>query len=68
MCFGLSRQEFIAGTRVLAAQPPLSAVSFESTSAPQRLISHDRLPVPVINDEIMQDFGSACEVAPGNSA
>jgi len=31
----------------------------------QSLISRDHLPVPVINGEIMQDSGSAREVAPG---
>jgi L-ribulose-5-phosphate 3-epimerase len=64
MSFGLSRREFIAGIGVLAAQPPLSTASAQSSSAsesstPMKSPFH----LSVINDEISQDFGHACEVA-----
>ena len=60
-----SRREFIAGLGVLAAaNTKLSAAPFESSSIP----GPSRLPkspfkIAVINDEISQDFGHACEVA-----
>src|SRR5882724_1524259 len=65
-----SRREFIAGLGVLAAaKGGLSATRFQSsssssltTSAPVRL-PKSPFKIAVINDEISQDFGHACEVA-----
>jgi L-ribulose-5-phosphate 3-epimerase len=60
-----SRREFIAGLGVLAAaNSRVSASPFQlpSMSAPSRL-SKSPFKIAVINDEISQDFGHACEVA-----
>jgi len=60
-----SRREFIAGLGVLAAaNSSLSAAPFQSlaTSGGRRL-SKSPFKIAVINDEISQDFGRACEVA-----
>ncbi len=60
-----SRREFIAGLGVLAAaNSRLSAAPFQSsaTSGGPRL-SKSPFKIAVINDEISQDFGHACEVA-----
>ncbi len=64
-----SRRKFIAGLGVLAAKGGLSATPFQSphsssstTSAPVRL-PKSPFKIAVINDEISQDFGHACEVA-----
>jgi L-ribulose-5-phosphate 3-epimerase len=61
MPFELSRREFIAGIGVLAAQSPLSAASSPSSFASAAMKSPFR--ISVINDEISQDFGHACEIA-----
>ena len=68
-----SRREFIAGLGVLAAaNSRVSAARFQSsssssssslaTSGPSRL-PKSPFKIAVINDEISQDFGHACEVA-----
>jgi len=60
-----SRREFIAGLGVLAAaNSKLSASPFPSPSmsGPSRL-ARSPFKIAVINDEISQDFGHACEVA-----
>jgi L-ribulose-5-phosphate 3-epimerase len=60
-----SRREFIAGLGVLAAaKTNLSAAPFQelSKSATPRL-GKSPFKIAVINDEISQDFGRACEVA-----
>ncbi len=67
----VSRREFIAGLGVLAAaNGRLSAAPLQSSlsSLPQGTSRPARLPkspfkIAVINDEISQDFGHACEVA-----
>src|SRR5712692_10896186 len=66
----LSRREFIAGLGVLTAANKLSATPFQSSSTPSSssMSAPVRLPkspfkIAVINDEISQDFGHACEVA-----
>jgi hypothetical protein len=69
-----SRRKFIAGLGVLAAAKgglsatPLQSSSLASSTSPSSTSSPVRLPkspfkVAVINDEISQDFGHACEVA-----
>jgi L-ribulose-5-phosphate 3-epimerase len=67
----VSRREFIAGLGVLAAaKSGFAAARFQSSSsssssamsAPVRL-SKSPFKIAVINDEISQDFGHACEVA-----
>jgi L-ribulose-5-phosphate 3-epimerase len=64
MPFGLSRREFIAGIGVLATSSHLSAAPFQSSSMSEAT-GLDKSPfhISVINDEISQDFGHACEVA-----
>jgi len=60
-----SRRKFIAGLGVLAAaKTNLSATPFQlpSKSATPRL-GKSPFKIAVINDEISQDFGHACEVA-----
>ena len=60
-----SRREFIAGLGMLAAaNSSLSAAPFHSsaTSGGPRL-GRSPFKIAVINDEISQDFGRACEVA-----
>jgi L-ribulose-5-phosphate 3-epimerase len=65
MSFGLSRREFIAGIGALAANSPLSAAASASFSSESRSTDLSKSPfhISVINDEISQDFGRACEVA-----
>jgi L-ribulose-5-phosphate 3-epimerase len=64
MSFGLSRREFMAGIGALAAHSRLSAAGRQASpmselSRPIKSPFH----ISVINDEISQDFGHACEVA-----
>jgi L-ribulose-5-phosphate 3-epimerase len=54
-----SRREFVAGLGVLAAHSTLPA---SAGSTPSRL-AKSPFKIAVINDEISQDFGHACEVA-----
>jgi L-ribulose-5-phosphate 3-epimerase len=54
-----SRREFVAGLGVLAAH---SALPASAGSAASRL-AKSPFKIAVINDEISQDFGHACEVA-----
>ena len=64
MSSGLSRREFIAGLGVLAATAPLSASAFPSSSTSNATpLGKSPFKISVINDEISQDFGHACEVA-----
>src|ERR1700686_2380168 len=60
-----SRREFIAGLGVLAAaNSTLSAASFQSSSpSGSSRLARSPFKIAVINDEISQDFGHACEVA-----
>jgi len=56
MCVGIARREFLQG---------MAAVTAAHAIAPMALLgqSHSPFRVAVINDEISQDFGHACEVA-----
>jgi L-ribulose-5-phosphate 3-epimerase len=60
-----SRREFIAGLGALAAaHTNLSATPFQSPSRPDTpRLGKSPFKIAVINDEISQDFGRACEVA-----
>ena len=60
-----SRREFIAGLGVLAAaKTNLSATPFPSSSSSETpRLGKSPFKIAVINDEISQDFGHACEVA-----
>ena len=60
-----SRREFIAGLGVLAASSAgLSAAPLRSSSTfGSTRLSKSPFKIAVINDEISQDFGRACEVA-----
>jgi L-ribulose-5-phosphate 3-epimerase len=60
-----SRREFIAGLGVLAAaKTNLSATAFQSPSKSATIrLGKSPFKIAVINDEISQDFGHACEVA-----
>ncbi|MGH9545358.1 MAG: sugar phosphate isomerase/epimerase family protein [Terriglobales bacterium] len=60
-----SRREFIAGLGVLAAaKTRLSATPFSLSSAPDASrLAKSPFKIAVINDEISQDFGHACEIA-----
>ena len=60
-----SRREFIAGLGVLAAaKSNLSATPFPSSSSSETpRLGKSPFKIAVINDEISQDFGHACEVA-----
>ena len=62
-----SRREFIAGLAVLgAANSTLSAAPFQSSSSSvsgSSRLTKSPFKISVINDEISQDFGHACEVA-----
>ena len=65
-----SRRKFIAGLGALAAaRTKLSATPFQSSSksetskAETSSLSKSPFKIAVINDEISQDFGHACEVA-----
>ena len=59
MSFSSSRREFLAGLGAVAASPLFTQHLFATvlTKSPFR--------IAVINDEISQDFGRACEVASG---
>jgi L-ribulose-5-phosphate 3-epimerase len=61
----LSRREFVAGLGVLAAaNRRLSAASLQSSFMSQGFrLGKSPFKIAVINDEISQDFGHACEVA-----
>src|ERR1700692_2358775 len=64
MPIGFSRRDFLAGTGVLATYPWLSALSSDSSLlAGLSSLGHSPFHISVINDEISQDFGHACEVA-----
>jgi L-ribulose-5-phosphate 3-epimerase len=60
-----SRREFIAGLGTLAAsRTNLSGIHFESSSKSESpRLGKSPFKIAVINDEISQDFGRACEVA-----
>jgi L-ribulose-5-phosphate 3-epimerase len=60
-----SRRKFIAGLGVLAAaKTKLSATSLQSPSKSETTrLGKSPFKIAVINDEISQDFGHACEVA-----
>ena len=61
----VSRREFIAGLGLLAAaKSNLSATPFPSSSGSETpRLGKSPFKIAVINDEISQDFGHACEVA-----
>lgn len=61
----LSRREFITGLGALAAaKTELSATRLQSSSTSQTpSLGKSPFKIAVINDEISQDFGHACEVA-----
>jgi sugar phosphate isomerase/epimerase len=56
----IARREFIAGLGAAAAAVLTDSFLFARDSAP---VIHSPFRVAVINDEISQDFGRACEVA-----
>jgi L-ribulose-5-phosphate 3-epimerase len=60
----LSRREFIAGVGVVAASSQLSVSQTQSSSkGDSSSLEKSPFKIAVINDEISQDFGHACEVA-----
>jgi sugar phosphate isomerase/epimerase len=59
MPFRLSRREFLSQTATLATAMKLSALEMPESPA----IAKSPFRIAVINDEITQDFGYACEVA-----
>ncbi len=61
----VSRREFIAGLGLLAAaRGKLSATPFPSSSGSETpRLGKSPFKIAVINDEISQDFGHACEIA-----
>ena len=61
----VSRREFIAGLGLLAAaKGNLSATPFPSSSSSEApRLGKSPFKIAVINDEISQDFGHACEIA-----
>ena len=61
----VSRREFIAGLGLLAAaRGKLSATPFPSPSGSETpRLGKSPFKIAVINDEISQDFGHACEIA-----
>ena len=61
----VSRREFIAGLGLLAAaKSNLSAAPFPSSSSSEApRLGKSPFKIAVINDEISQDFGHACEIA-----
>jgi L-ribulose-5-phosphate 3-epimerase len=64
MTFGMSRREFIAGVGALATTPKLSASALQASSMSEAsLPAKSPFHISVINDEISQDFGHACEIA-----
>jgi L-ribulose-5-phosphate 3-epimerase len=64
MSYEISRRGFIAGVGAFAVSTQLSAFPFPSSPKPgASLLSKSPFHISVINDEISQDFGHACEVA-----
>src|SRR5579864_6621856 len=64
MPFRVSRREFLAGIAALTAHMKVSPLKYQQGSAAQPLRSQNSpFRIAVINDEISQDFGHACEVA-----
>jgi len=64
MSYGLSRREFIAGIGVLATNTQFGAASPGASSMQENShLAKSPFHIAVINDEISQDFGHACEVA-----
>ena len=61
MPFQFARREFLAGMVAMTAAK--AASGFASTSSFNPTDSGSPFRVSVINDEISQDFGHACEVA-----
>ena len=60
----ISRREFVAGIGLLAANSGFSsAQSSSSSSGTASSLAKSQFKIAVINDEISQDFGHACEVA-----
>ena len=60
----ISRRGFVAGLGLLAANSSLSSAQASSPSATSvSSLSKSPFKIAVINDEISQDFGHACEVA-----
>jgi sugar phosphate isomerase/epimerase len=60
----LSRREFVAGLGMLAANTTFSSAQSQSSSgSTSSPLSKSPFKIAVINDEISQDFGHACEVA-----
>ena len=60
----LSRREFIAGVGAIAASGSVALASLPQSSQSDRtVLAKSPFKVSVINDEISQDFGHACEVA-----
>src|SRR6266403_5278905 len=62
MAFRVSRREFLGGLGVMTAATALPSIPGYASLDPQ-MTSPFR--IAVINDEISQDFGRACEVASG---
>jgi L-ribulose-5-phosphate 3-epimerase len=59
-----SRREFVAGMGVAAASAALPAKALSSSKVPEPArLAKSPFKIAVINDEISQDFGHACEVA-----
>src|ERR1044071_1437084 len=60
----MTRRGFVAGLGLLAANSSLSAAQASSSSMTSvSSLSKSPFKIAVINDEISQDFGHACEVA-----
>jgi hypothetical protein len=60
---GLSRRELIVGMGVLAAGASLPAACLNQQVPSSSPLANSPFRIAVINDEISQDFGHACEVA-----
>src|SRR6201986_4268406 len=59
-----SRREFVARMGVLATSTPLPPEALLSSKVPDAArLAKSPFKIAVINDEISQDFGHACEVA-----
>jgi L-ribulose-5-phosphate 3-epimerase len=59
-----SRREFVAGLGLVAANTALAAARLQSPSRSEAArLARSPFKIAVINDEISQDFGRACEVA-----
>jgi len=64
MSYEMSRRGFIAGIGAIAANTPMLAAPFQASSGlGTSLPAQSPFHISVINDEISQDFGHACEVA-----